>query len=188
MAEQQRGEIVHRCASRQTGTQILEPRCPAAAQEEYNEMNIQKKTESSLNDLIAISRDGQDFYMEAAKKVEDGELAALFTRMAAVKADIVGKLGATVQAAGGEPERHGTLVGSMREMYANVRATLGDTRYAYVAELEESEDRLLHAFDEVVADADTPAGARAAAIALLPEVRACHDVMRNRKKAMKSAA
>jgi uncharacterized protein (TIGR02284 family) len=151
-------------------------------------MNMQKKTESSLNDLIAISRDGEDFYLEAARKVEDGELAALFTRMAAVKADIVGKLSATVQLAGGDPDQHGTLVGSMREMYAGVRATLGDKKYAYVAELEESEDRLLHAFDEVVADSDTPPAARAAAIALLPEVRSCHDVMRNRKKAMKSAA
>lgn len=151
-------------------------------------MNQQKKTEHSLNDLIAISRDGEEFYLEAAQKVKDGELAALFQRMAGVKADIVGKLSATVQSAGGDPAQHGTLVGSMREMYAGVRATLGDTKYAYVAELEESEDRLLKAFDEVVADADTPSAARDAATRLLPEVRACHDVMRNRKRAMKSAA
>lgn len=151
-------------------------------------MNEQKKTEHSLNDLIAISRDGQEFYTEAAGKVEDAELAALFRRMAGVKADIVGKLASTVQAVGGKPDIDGTLVGSMRQVYAGVRAALGDTRYAYVAELEESEDRLLKAFDEVVADADTPVAARDAAARLLPEVRACHDVMRNRKLAMKSAA
>ncbi|AKC87040.1 PA2169 family four-helix-bundle protein [Pseudoxanthomonas suwonensis] len=151
-------------------------------------MNNQKKIEHSLNDLIAISRDGQEFYTEAAQRVEDAELAALFRRMAAVKTDVVGQLSATVQSAGGTPDTDGTLVGSLRQAYGNVRAALGDSKYAYVAQLEESEDRLLEAFDEVVADADTPAAARDAALRLLPEVRACHDEMRRRKHAMKSAA
>lgn len=150
--------------------------------------DTRKKIEHSLNDLIAISRDGQEFYQEAAGKVEDAELATLFRRMAAVKAEIAAALGHTVQATGGKPQQDGTLAGSLRQTYAQVRAALGDRRYAYVAELEESEDRLLHAFNETVADADTPVAAREAAQRLLPEVRACHDVMRNRKQALKSAA
>jgi uncharacterized protein (TIGR02284 family) len=149
--------------------------------------SIQKKTEHSLNDLIAISRDGQQFYQEAADKVEDAELASLFLRMAGVKADVVGALSGVVQSVGGEPEQHGTLVGNMQQMYGKVRAALGDKRYAFVSELEESEDRLLKAFDETIADADTPVPAREAALRLLPEVRACHDLMRNRKLAMKAA-
>lgn len=149
---------------------------------------IRKETEHSLNDLIAISRDGQAFYEEAAGKVDDAELASLFRRMAGTKAQIVASLSSVVQAAGGTPDKDGTLVGSMRQLYGNVRATLGDKRYAYVAELEESEDRLLEAFDETVAAADTPAAARDAALRLLPEVRACHDLMRSRKQAMKPAA
>ncbi|MEE7547767.1 PA2169 family four-helix-bundle protein [Xanthomonas sp. Kuri4-1] len=151
-------------------------------------MSTQSKTEHALNDLISISRDGKQFYEEAAQKVGDAELAALFTRIAGVKSDIVSSLSSVVQAVGGEPDRSGTLVGSLQQMYGKVRATLGDTKYGYVAELEESEDRLLKAFDEVIADQDTPVAARDAALALLPEVRACHDVMRNRKHAMKSAA
>lgn len=151
-------------------------------------MDTRKKTEHTLNDLIAISRDGQEFYQEAATKVEDAELVALFQRMAAAKTKIVAELSQVVQAVGGTPDKDGTLVGSMRQAYANVRAGLGDKKYAFVAELEDSEDRLLKAFDETVADTDTPANARDAAARLLPEVRACHDVMRNRKLAMKSAA
>ncbi|OAX55067.1 PA2169 family four-helix-bundle protein [Xanthomonas graminis] len=151
-------------------------------------MSIQSKTTHSLNDLIAISRDGQQFYQEAAQKVGDTELSALFLRIAGVKADIVSSLSAVVQAVGGKPDEHGTLVGSMQQMYGKVRATLGDTKYGYVAELEESEDRLLKAFNETIADSDTPVAARDAAAKLLPEVRACHDVMRNRKLAMKNAA
>lgn len=148
-------------------------------------MNQQKKIEHSLNDLIAIARDGEAFYTEAAGKVDDPELSALFTRIAAVKGRIVSSLGATVQSAGGDPERHGTLVGSMQQMYGKLRATFGDKEYGYVAELEESEDRLLKAFRETIEDDDTPPAARDAARQLLPEVQECHDTMRNRKHAMK---
>lgn len=148
----------------------------------------ENKTTHTLNDLIAIARDGQEFYGEAAQKVKDAELSALFGRIAGVKAKIVSELGSVVQAAGGTPEDHGTLVGSMQKLYGGIRATLGDTQYGYVAQLEESEDRLLHAFEDTIGDNDTPPAAREAAARLLPEVRECHNVMRDRKHAMQRAA
>jgi uncharacterized protein (TIGR02284 family) len=151
-------------------------------------MNTQKKIQHSLNDLIEIARDGHSFYTDAAGKVKDQELATLFTRIAGVKQDIVSRLSAVVVSAGGEPAEHGTLVGSMQQFYGKVRATLGDTTYGYVAELEESEDRLLKAFNETIADEDTPATARAEAQALLPSVRECHNVMRDRKQVLKRAS
>lgn len=150
-------------------------------------MNTQKQTEHSLNDLIEIARDGKDFYTEAAGKVKDAELSSLFTRIAGVKGDIVTRLSADVAAAGGKPAEHGTMVGSMQQMYGNVRAALGDTQYGYVAELEASEDRLLNAFDETLTDSDTPAAARAEVQALLPQVRECHNIMRDRKHALQAA-
>ncbi len=151
-------------------------------------MTTHNKTTHTLNDLIAISRDGRDFYQEAAEKVSDAQLSALFLRIAGVKSDIVSSLGTIVASLGGNPDQHGTVVGSMQQFYGKLRATLGDKDYAYVAELEESEDRLLKAFDATIADPNTPATARDAALRLLPDVRACHDVMRNRKHAMKRAA
>ena len=141
-------------------------------------MNTQKKIQHSLNDLIEIARDGHDFYTEAAGKVKDAELSALFMRIAGVKQDIVTRLSTVVASAGGKPAEHGTMVGSMQQFYGKVRAALGDTTYGYVAELEESEDRLLKAFNETIGDEDTPAAARAEAQALLPSVRECHNVMR----------
>ncbi len=146
------------------------------------------KTAHTLNDLISIARDGKDFYEEAAQKVEDTELRTLFARIATVKSQIVNDLSAAVQAAGGKPESSGTMVGSMQQMYGKVRATFGDKEYGYVAELEESEDRLLEAFDEAARDSDTPPAARDVVVRLMPEVRECHDVMRARKLAMKNAS
>lgn len=146
------------------------------------------KTTHALNELIAATRDGQAFYEAAAQQVGDRELGALFTRIARVKAHIVEQLGTAVASAGGDPEEDGTLAGSMRLLYGKLRSTLGDKQYGFVAELEESEDRLVSAFADVIADESTPQPAREVAQRLLPEVSACHEVMRNRKEAMEQGA
>lgn len=151
-------------------------------------MPEQDKTTHTLNDLIEIARDGKEFYEEAAQKIDDPDLKALFTRIAGVKAAIVNELGSVVQAAGGRVEASGTATGAMQQFYGKVRATLGDKAYGYVSELEESEDRLLEAFEKTAEDASVPVAARDVVTRLLPEVRSCHQVMRDRKQAMKHAA
>jgi len=148
-------------------------------------MSIQSKTEHELNDLIEIARDGKDFYTEAAGKVKDAELSALFTRIAGVKGRIVSSLSSTVAAVGGKPAENGTFRGSMQETYAKVRSAFGDTNYAYVAELEESEDRLLHAFRDTLDKHELTPAAKQEVAQLWPEVKECHDIMRARKHAMK---
>jgi uncharacterized protein (TIGR02284 family) len=158
---------------------------PATEIPKENAMTVEKEIQHSLNDLIEIARDGAEFYTEAAGKVKSGELATLFTQMAGHKREIVQGLSAEVAATGGKPADSGTMVGSMRQMYGKVRAALGDTDYAYVAELEESEDRLLKAFKDTVSDADTPASARLAAERFMPRVQECHSIMRSYKHAMK---
>lgn len=56
-----------------------------------------------------------------------------------------------------------------------------------MAELEESEDRLLGAFKDVLQDNDLPPAVRQEVTQLLPDVQECHNVMRARKHAMKAA-
>ncbi|AWH18368.1 hypothetical protein C1922_14225 [Stenotrophomonas sp. ZAC14D2_NAIMI4_7] len=150
-------------------------------------MSTQSTIESRLNDLIEIARDGKSFYEEAATKVKDAELSALFTRIAGVKARIVTSLSSAVAATGGKPAEHGTMVGSMQQFYGKVRAAFGDTNYGYVAELEESEDRLLGAFKDVLKENDLPPAVRQEVTQWLPDVQECHAVMRTRKHAMKAA-
>jgi uncharacterized protein (TIGR02284 family) len=148
-------------------------------------MSIEKKTASTLNDLIEVARDGDSFYRDAAAKVKDSELSSLFTKIAATKAEIVAQLSHVVSAIGEKPSEHGTIVGSMQEFYGKIRATFGDTEYGYVAELEESEDRLLKEFKNAANDHDISAAGREEALALLPKVQETHAVMRDRKHAMK---
>ena len=141
-----------------------------------------------LNDLICATRDGQGFYEHAATKVDSPELKALFTRLAKVKGEIVHGLSNEIRAGGGKPTDAGTWSGDFSKLYGDVRALLGDKNYAYVAQLEESEDRLLKAFDKALSDKDTSTNAHTVITRFMPEVRSCHDIMRARKSALKKAA
>ena len=142
-----------------------------------------------LNDLVSVARDGQDFYQHAADKVVDPDLKSLFTRIAGIKADIVATLSSEIKAAGGDkPTQSGTIVGELNKLYGDLRALAGGKDYAYVAQLEHSEDRLVKAFEDARNDNDIAPSALAVLNRLEPEVRQCHELMRTRKLALKKAA
>jgi uncharacterized protein (TIGR02284 family) len=142
-----------------------------------------------LNDLVSITRDGQDFYQHAAAKVSDPDLKALFGRIATIKAEIVTNLSAEIKAAGGaNPTQSGTIVGELNKFYGDLRSMLGGKDYAYVAQLEQSEDRLVKAFEIARNDRDLAPSALAVLNRLEPQVRQCHELMRTRKLAQKKAA
>ena len=141
-----------------------------------------------INDLVSATRDGKSFYELAATKVDSPELKALFARLAKVKGDIVQGLSNELRAVGEAPAETGTWTGDFSKLYGEVRALLGDKNYAYVAQLEESEDRLMKAFDKALNDTDTSSSAHTIITRYLPEVRSCHDIMRSQKMALKKAA
>ena len=142
----------------------------------------------TLNDLVEVARDGETFYEHAATKVELPELRILFTRLAMVKRDIVKELSGEIRAQGEKPAESGTWAGDFNKMYGDIRAMLGNNDYAYVAQLEESEDRMVKGFEKAINDTETTPNAHIVLMRLLPEVRQCHDLMRNRKAALKKAA
>lgn len=141
-----------------------------------------------LNDLVSVARDGKRFYEDAASKIDNPELRTLFTRIAAVKGDIVNSLSSEIRTTGDKPADSGTWVGNFNTLYGDMRAMFGDKSYAFVAQLEESEDRLLKGFNEALQDKAISANARKTLDRLLPEVRGCHEIMRDRKVALKKAA
>ncbi len=145
-------------------------------------------TSDMLNEIIAVARDGQTFYTEAATKVEDPQLRTSFREIATIKGRMVTELSAAVSRDGEKPATHGTWVGDLNKFYAKVRGMFGDRDYAYVAQLEESEDRLKARLDQALAETSTPQTVRDTLTRLLPQVRQCHDLMRERKLTMKRAA
>lgn len=135
-----------------------------------------------LNELIAIIRDGQRFYEHAHDEIKDVRLQALFRDMAQAKHQVIQALAVKVAANHEEPTSSGTLVGKLRQAYADARATLSsDEEATYVAQLEEAEDRILEAFEDAMESAQPDV--RALLAVEMPKVRACHQRMRELKNA-----
>ncbi len=140
------------------------------------------KTEQ-LNELIAIIRDGQRFYEHAHDEIDSEPLKALFREMAEAKHQIIQALAVKVAANHEAPASSGTMVGKMRQAYADARATLSsDEEATYVAQLEEAEDRILEAFEDALESAQPDVQALLAVE--MPKVRECHQRMSALSKKM----
>jgi len=148
--------------------------------------HIREDKIENLNELIAVTRDSAEFYGHAAEKASNPELRELFQQMAASKNGLIGDMSREVKVEGAKPEQEGTFRGTMNRMYGDIRAKLGNADYGYVAQLEASEDRMLHAFNDVLEDKDTPASVCAVVRKHLPLVKQQHDLMRDRKRAMEA--
>lgn len=138
----------------------------------------------ALNELIEITRDGQTFYTDAVRRVNNPHLKAVFRALIDVKAQMIATLSEHVRTRGLLPSSEGTFAGSFHRIYGEVRASLarkGDARF--VAQLEAVEDRLLEAFEQAAAGSDDPELRRIIA-QHLPKVRLCHDEMCNLKVAL----
>lgn len=136
-----------------------------------------------LNDLIAIINDGQRFYEHASAEVDDSELKRLFQEMRDAKIELIAALSAKVSANEGEPASDGTFAGKFWQVYTDVKALLTkNDASTYVKELEDAEDRILHAFEDALENSDV--GMHALLAPEMPKVRACHDRMRDLKKAI----
>ncbi len=140
-------------------------------------------TTEQLNELIEITRDGQRFYQHAHDEVKDMRLQALFRDMSQSKGELIRALSVKVAANQAKPASGGTLVGKLRQVYADTKATLViDSEATYVAQLEEAEDRILHAFEDALECAEPDV--QALLSAEMPNVRANHDRMRALKQSM----
>ena len=103
--------------------------------------------------------------------------------MSQSKKELISALAVKVSANNEKPADGGTMVGKLRQVYADTKAALvSDEAATYVAQLEEAEDRILHAFEEVLKDADPDVQALLAL--QMPTVRANHDRMRDLKQSM----
>jgi uncharacterized protein (TIGR02284 family) len=146
------------------------------------------QTTTSLNELIEVLNDGVKFYDDAAGSTQNPTYRELFQRMASTKRSIASDLKAEVSYQGEKPADGGTVAGTLRQAYTDLRAKLSDNPDAkYIGQLEESEDRILHAFQDALTTSDK-AQVRQIAQNYLPDIRRMHDEMRDLKAQLKNAA
>lgn len=151
-----------------------------------NHTNIREQKIDTLNELLAVTRDSAEFYEDASTKAGNPQLQSLFRDMAQSKNELLGAMAGEVRAEGASPDTDGTFRGTLHRMYGDIRGRMSDDDYGYVAQLEESEDRMLHKFEEVLQDGDTPMPVKEAVRSHLPTVKQQHDRMRDRKWTMEA--
>jgi len=133
------------------------------------------KTVGTLNHLIAVCRDGEDFYGYAAEKVSAPELQRLLRETAGLHREIGDALRPHVSEAGASPAEGGTLAGKLRQLKGGFKAVLAsDTEAALVPELEAAEQAVLQAFEGALAE-PMNAAAKAVVAEKLEAVRAAHE-------------
>lgn len=120
-------------------------------------------TSNSLSDLIEISEDGGAFYEEAAQKVKDKKLVALFTRMAKAKADLAQELAGEVKPAAAKKKagtkakvakKPASSLGDLSKAYAGLRKQWTDSPAERFSKMAEVEGQLQITFHKVVLDRD----------------------------------
>lgn len=140
------------------------------------------KNADTLKEIVQISRDGLEFYQDAQNEVESERLRAVFARMANNKRTLIAAFSSRLAMNDEEVPTDGTIAGSLRKVYTDVRASMSSNEdKIYVAQLEETEDRLLKHFSDAMADSTDPA-VKSLLQQHFPQVRACHDEMRTLKQ------
>ena len=142
---------------------------------------------ATLNTLIATLLDSVEGYEKSAQEVGNPHYAQLFAARAVERQQAVDALREAVIAAGGEPEDHGSLMGSIHRAFLSLREAVSSRDdAAIVAEIEHGEDYLKDKF-ETALDSDTlDPGPREAVKAAWASVKAGHDEMSALKHSMAS--
>ena len=140
-------------------------------------MNISNdKNISVLNDLIETCKDGQQGYATAAKDAKDAELARVFSHYAAQRSNYIRELQQRVRALGGDPDKHGSISGSLHRGWINLKAAVTTNEpHAVLAECERGEDAAVKNFREVLQGAELDTETRAIVQRQAAGVQEAHD-------------
>jgi len=119
-------------------------------------MNISNdKTISVLNDLIETCRDGQQGYATSAKDAKEPELMRIFTHYAAQRSDYIRDLQRRVRELGGNPDKHGSVSGSLHRGWINLKTALTTHEpHAVLVECERGEDAARDNYREALQTAE----------------------------------
>ncbi len=145
---------------------------------------------SILPELIEASREGMDFYAEAAAEVKDSELSKLFRRMAEAKSTLVEELSQEVATKpAGSKARAAKRATKPAEWVAHVNATytalrggLKAIRQDQVTQIEQTEADLLGRVQRIRHDRDHSYVVRVLAMQYEAKARVVHEGLRARKR------
>lgn len=89
---------------------------------------------ATLNSLVETCKDSEQGFRAAADGVQDPQLKDLFLVYALQRADLAHTLQAEIRQLGGEPERGGSVAGSLHRGWMNIRSALAGGDAAILSE------------------------------------------------------
>ena len=142
-------------------------------------MSQKKEIISTLNDLIATLKDGQEGFKQSASGVDDPQLKTIFDTYSLQRSKFAGELQSEVTRLGeGEPEDSGSMSGAMHRAWINIKgAVTNRDRHAILAEAERGEDSAVASYQDAL-EKDLPAPVRDIVSRQQSEVKAAHDKIR----------
>ncbi len=109
-----------------------------------------EKIVDALNNLIETCKDAQNGFRTAAENVQDPELRQLLNGYAGQRAAFAAELQAEVRRHSGDPEKSGSVVGTLQRGWMNLKAAVaGNSAAAVLGECESAEDAGLKEYEEV---------------------------------------
>lgn len=135
---------------------------------------------SVLNDLIEVSRDGEEGFRKAAEDAKNPELKTLFSSRATEIGAAVRELQSQVAALGAKPEDHGSVAGALHRGWVSLRTAVSDrSDLAILEETEKGEDVAKKKYAEALQETDLSFDIRALIERQYQGVLRNHDLIRD---------
>lgn len=136
-------------------------------------------TTNALNNLISLLKAGEEFYRDAADRVDNGSLKKLFVEMAAIRSAAIAEMSAAVERREEDVSGESWLE-QARQGYTNAKSMFAEKPEVLIEYLEEHEDRTLEQFRESLEEVEDQ-DAKAILMRHLPTFQQTHDRMKQLK-------
>ena len=137
-------------------------------------------TTSVLNNLIETCKDGELGFKTAADGLQNAATKSKFLEYSRQRAEMARELQAEVRRLGGDPEKSGSVAGTMHRGWLDIKAAVtGKNDHAIIAEAERGEDVAKSAYETALKDTTLDAGVRAVVQQQAAKVKQAHDTVRD---------
>jgi len=142
---------------------------------------------STLNNLIATCKDGQNGFQEAAEGVERSDLKSLFYECSQQRSQFAGELQPLVRELGGDPENAGSVSAAIHRGWIDIKSIVtGKDETAILNECEGGEDVAVNAYKKALEET-LPANVNSTVQNQYNTVKATHDKIRDLRDSARAA-
>lgn len=113
--------------------------------------DLREETIEKVQEIIQANIDSRDGFLEAAEKIDDPAITAIFHGLANERSGHIDVLSQVVTSNGVQACRGGSTAAKLHRYFIDFRAALnGGDRYVLLVEAERGEDYIKHLYEDVL--------------------------------------